>query len=77
MELIDHSLPKIKSDLLEHRASFNIQYVLDPAVEQNHGKVDPAQFQEKVDTCGIDSRIDNTPLQFQRYDPERRQNGGH
>ena len=47
MELIDHSLPKIESDLLEHRASFNIQYVLDPAVKQNDGKVDPAQFQEE------------------------------
>ena len=46
MQVVNHSLPKIKGDLLEHQASFNIQYVFDAAIKQNDGKIDPTQYQE-------------------------------
>jgi hypothetical protein len=77
MEFVDHSLAKIESDLLKHHTYFHIQEVFDAAVKQNHGEVDPAQYQEGVDASGVDGRIDNAPLKFQRDDPERRQDAGH
>ena len=77
MKVVNHSLTKIESDILEHQASFHVECEFDAAVKQNDGKVDPAQYQEEIDARGIDCHIYNPPLEFQRYDPERRQNGGH
>lgn len=47
MKVVNHSLTKIESDILEHQASFHVECEFDAAVKQKDGKVDPAQYQEE------------------------------